>query len=408
MELLTNNEVEEVIKQLGYTKSFNWTLSEFSETLVGYLSEHLTLTVEVLTAKFKTERIKFFIKCLPRFDEWKTRYIKELSFFQKEYVMLNDLFRKIEQGTFKWRPRCLLVREDLFVFEDVTELGYQMPSTRSTFELNQLKACVISLAKFHAQSYIFEEKRSKELNRPYRISDEYSEYLKDPERCSSWRDAGRNAVIDYLKVYSKQKDNPKFISNIESVITTLYDMALSLMKPSSKYRNTVVHRDLWANNIFLKKDCDGNINAMFVDFQTVIYCSPMLDLSSLLYFNTNRVERASHTGALLDFYYEKLSEELSAAHINVSTIMDRMTFNECYKDSVIFAIIQASLIVPIVVIQSKTRDDILREPDSSHRFYEVSRSKEFIAIALQDDYYRYRVTDLFEEIVDRYIVQPDE
>ncbi|CAH0751430.1 unnamed protein product [Diatraea saccharalis] len=404
MDLLTKNEVENIIKQLGYRNVISWSVTEFSDMLIGYLGEHLTLLIDVLIDDVTTKKLKCFIKCMPRFDEWKSRYIKELTFFQKEYVMLNDLFKRFEQGTDKWRPTCLLIKEDLFVFEDVTVLGYKMPDNRNTLALNEIRACVIKLAKFHSQSYIFEEKRSKEINRTYRIWDEYSEYLRVPERGTSWRNAGRNGVIDFLKAFSKHKHNEIFINNIESIVTKLYDDALALMQPSSKYRNTVIHRDLWTNNIFLKKECDGNIHAMFVDFQTVIYCSPMLDLSSLIYFNTDRDVRENNTDELVDLYYESLSKELSASSINVNEIIDRKTLKECYEESVVYGLTQATLMVPIVSMTATRRHEIFCQPDKLYRVNEVSRSKEFIETALKDDHYRYRVTDLCEEIVDRYIL----
>jgi hypothetical protein len=305
--------------------------------------------------------------------------------------------------THQWRPSLLFAREDLFVFEDVNELGYKMPDTRSTLTLDELKACVITLANFHAQSYIFEENRSKELNRSYRIWEEYGDYLTEPKRTLLWRNAGRTAIIEAMKVYSKEKSNPKFISSVDSVVTALFDKAHSLMAPSSVYRNVVVHRDLWTNNILLKEINDGTIHALFVDFQTVLYSPPMLDLSSLMYFNTIRSVRDIHIDEILNLYYDTLSKILKLSNMNIDTIMDRKSMSECYEESIAFGLTQAALIIPITTIDVTTKEQVFCDPETSSRINEVSRSAEFIEIAKNDDLYRDRLVDIIEEIVDRYV-----
>lgn len=121
-----------------------------------------------------------------------------------------------------------------------------MPYYKETMTFNTLKATVKSVARFHAQSYIYEEKRSNELGKPYRIWDDHGKNLQEPDLSKVWRDVGRNAVIDYLKVFSKHKSKPDFIQKLDEVIPKLFEKAMDLMKPNEKHRNVVVHRDLWS------------------------------------------------------------------------------------------------------------------------------------------------------------------
>lgn len=242
-----------------------------------------------------------------------------------------------------------------------------MPHHQDTMTFEELKASVETLARFHAQSYLYEERKSSQLGRPYRIWEHYSDYLQEPNRGLDWRDTGRNAFIDYLKVFSKYKSKPNFNQYVESILPTLFDTAMDLMKPSSEYRNVVVHRDLWTNNIFLKKEQNSSCHALFVDFQTVIYSSPMLDLSSLIYFNTRRGDRDEWTDELMDVYYTVLSEELHAEGIDVKHIFDRETLVEAYKKSIVFALTQAALITPIIAMSKEKREEIFCDPESSKR-----------------------------------------
>ncbi|XP_047991481.1 uncharacterized protein LOC125230385 [Leguminivora glycinivorella] len=208
MKLINHEEVNTLIKQYGKYKVLDFTISKYSDNLIGYLGEHLKLTVTVEANGVQSD-YKFFVKCMPK-EQWLADFLTKSNFFLKEYVMLSDLFVKFDQyGGSKWRPKSLLIRKDLFVFEDIKELGYQMFHQQGVLNYEEMKAVVKTLAKFHAQSFIYEEKMSRELQRPYRIWEDFSEHLKETEELK-WRNTGRNAVIDFLKVNSKRKSETNF------------------------------------------------------------------------------------------------------------------------------------------------------------------------------------------------------
>ncbi|XP_068633400.1 uncharacterized protein [Battus philenor] len=404
MDLLNLSEIQTIVNQYEFSKVVAWNIEDYSDKLVGYLGDHLRLRIRLNRDGIDKE-LKLFIKCMPRNNKWKAQYIEELTFFRKEYVMLSKLFKNFQDGedTNRWRAKLLYIRQDLFVFEDVTEIGYVMPDYRLTMNYEQLSAVICTIAKFHAKSLIYEERKSKELNKTYRIWDEYSEYLTEPKKSQSWRDTGAKAVIDFLKVFSKYKSQTDYMKYVEVVIPMLYDCAANLMKPRTECRNVVIHRDLWANNIFLKKLDNEQYHSLIIDFQTVLYCSPMLDLSSVIYFNTSRSFRDLNTDKLLEVYYAILSDELKSVGIDVKNIIDKKTITKSYQQSIVFGITQAALIVPIIAMSDEARESSFENPESCEKVNTVSRSEEFIHLARNDEDYRKRVIELFDEISDRYI-----
>lgn len=78
-------------------KILNWSLANYADRLIGYLGDHLKLTVEIEDKNAKQE-LRYFVKCMPRFDHWKREYLKELLFFQKEFRMLSCLFSQFNHG----------------------------------------------------------------------------------------------------------------------------------------------------------------------------------------------------------------------------------------------------------------------------------------------------------------------
>ncbi|GBP65406.1 hypothetical protein EVAR_103288_1 [Eumeta japonica] len=305
------------------------------------------------------------------------------------------------QGGHKWRPKVLLLKEELFAFEDLNALGYKMP-LQYGMSLEETKAVVKAMASFHVQSIIYEEQMTRKLNKPYRIWDDYRQYLVEPSKGIHWRTAGSNAVIEYLKTYSKYKDNDGFAEVVHTVLPELYERSVEIMNPSTKYRNTVTHRDLWHNNIFLKHD-SGRVHAVIIDFQTVLYCPPMIDLSSFMYFNTRREFRERHLTVIVDYYIDIFLRQLKNHNLDNIVDIDRKLFLESYEESLIFGLTQASLIVPLVAMDEVTKTKLFLDPANARRISEVSRSNEIIQIAEEDARYRECLTELFDEIIERYV-----
>lgn len=105
MEFFNENDITSILNQCGIWKvnNLSWTVNDYSDKLVGYLGEHLSLTVYFETEN-NQRNMKFFIKCIPRFDEWKANYLRETMFFNKEYVMLSSLFKNFQDAVGKY-PR---------------------------------------------------------------------------------------------------------------------------------------------------------------------------------------------------------------------------------------------------------------------------------------------------------------
>lgn len=109
MEVLKEEEIKLVIQQYGLSKVLAWSIENYADELIGYLGDHLRLKIKAEAEGFQKD-IKLFVKCMPRFDKWLLDYLKESSFFKKEYVMLSDLFKQFggDEGKTKLQKFLLL------------------------------------------------------------------------------------------------------------------------------------------------------------------------------------------------------------------------------------------------------------------------------------------------------------
>lgn len=88
------------------------------------------------------------------------------------------------------------------------------------------------------------------------------------------------------------------------------------LDPDPTQFNTLVHGDLWINNLLLQYDDDTLAentplkNIMFIDFQYSCWTSPAIDLH--YFFNSSLQEdvRSNHIDELVEFYHRELTTRL--------------------------------------------------------------------------------------------------
>ncbi|CAH2009225.1 unnamed protein product [Acanthoscelides obtectus] len=93
--------------------------------------------------------------------------------------------------------------------------------------------------------------------------------------------------------------------------------------PGSEPFNTLIHNDLWINNIMhIMKD--GNISEMkLIDFQMYRYNHPAKDLMHLLFTSVKYDVLKQHLDDLIDFYYDNLMSALLEMNCDISRFEKR-------------------------------------------------------------------------------------
>ncbi|KAK7866696.1 hypothetical protein R5R35_003237 [Gryllus longicercus] len=198
----------------------------------------------------------------------------------------------------------------VLVMENLKAQDFKL-GNRTSLDFEHFSLVLRSLGTFHAFSYYMKER--------------------DPEKF-------RNIVVKPIMETNYANKNKEFInvafnnselrvveafeaesSDCECNVARLRDMASR--KPFEKFMDFVrpqeplavlCHGDLLRNNVLFRYENGKPTEMKFIDFQTIRYASPAIDLSLLLCMNSTHELREKHFHELLKVYHTSLRKTLAA------------------------------------------------------------------------------------------------
>ncbi|KAJ8960788.1 hypothetical protein NQ318_020083 [Aromia moschata] len=281
-------------------------------------------------------------------------------------------------------PRCYLAREDKFmVLDNVSDEGFTVCDKHKFLDYDRVLVVLQSLAKLHASSIIYEEKRSSELGEHYRLTDDHEEEFEEsffndrPDFVNAKGvEASVKGVVKEIDIFGfphKLPSGKSFPEMAEKVCYKVYD----LVKPSKRFRNVLCHGDLWATNFLLKY----NINAQptsggckFVDFQCGRYAPPAQDVLSVLYLTTGRGFRGE---------------------VHVPGDRD---FMESCEEQKLFAIVQAAIYFPLILVGNDLVEAYFSDAELNEKALFEDRSYLVLAHMNKDESYTTRLKESIQDL----------
>nr|CAH7761782.1 unnamed protein product [Callosobruchus chinensis] len=371
----------------------------------GFLGKYYRLNIEVVV-KNEPKLLRFFIKTLPKGAKVLTE-MAELS-FRKEQFMYERFFPKLEDlGILTFTPKFYLCKlNEAIVLEDLSEKGYRANATRSFLDYDSICSALKQLARLHASTIIFEERRSKEHGRMFRMDDDYKDYLFDVafSRTGPTANLFDTAITTQAQVAVRFPDIPKkmSMSEFQTRIIQNGQRMYEITKKSTKYRNVICQGDMWPPNIMLKRNQEG-VECYLVDYQLTRYCPLMFELSFFLYICTRKHLRRNHMKEFLDRYYQEFAEVLKSCQIEVSEVYTYDQFLESYYDitpttiSKALSYLQIGLLPPerlSLLRQDFKEFDYVLKVDRVG-FYEKHD-------VFKDDVFRNTLRELYEDLYDSF------
>ncbi|XP_077293044.1 uncharacterized protein LOC143916044 [Arctopsyche grandis] len=367
-----------------------------SDELIGYLGEYQKVAVAIkLNGEDKI--MNLFIK-----SKKKDKELDELKFFYREFNTYNKIFSQYthREDDDAFLSKYLLATKESLFFEDMCVKGFRMTDPRESLDDVHCLAALKQIGKLHAESLILEERKSIENKRPYRLEEEYDDFLnKYGYIYEGWYCHGVNAGLEAAKLSQnmpKNVDFPLFAKRWHE----FFKNTLELFKPSKTSRNVICHRDLWSNNLMFRYDENGKLaQCIIVDFQSTGCTIPAGDVMSFIYLNVNDERRHDNLEKYLQGYYNSLGNELKQNGFDVEKLIPWEEFRtscETYKS---LAMVQCVILQQLGLIDGKQAKNIFKNPEDSYRLMYISRSDLIVKLITTDPIYKKSFMFTIDELI---------
>ncbi|KZC13939.1 PREDICTED: uncharacterized protein LOC107192038 [Dufourea novaeangliae] len=201
-------------------------------------------------------------------------------------------------------PRCYLADlgrygRAVFVLEDLEAVGYTQAD--GELDVDQLKLCVEVLGKFHGRGLrlkatepdIFREYKAKMLE-VILTEESIDRFEKKSSRLIDIVEAMQDTELTE-KVKRKLSTSP--METVKRSVSEVNEVS------------TICHGHFSHDNLLFKYQNGKPIDAKVIDWQTMRYCSPAVDLGPILLYNTSDETGPTELQATLTVYVEAVRSE---------------------------------------------------------------------------------------------------
>lgn len=307
-----------------------------------------------------------------------------------------------------WSASLITALPEAMVFDDLNAKGYQTRDKFERFDEEHTLQALNTLARFHASSIIYEERKSKSLMRKYRINEEFENYLNRGgyKISDAWYYQCMTGALEAVKRYSKYNKDIQVMNKLDKRWREVWQAALKL-SDSSNQRCVICHRDLWNNNIlFHYKDVSNSEpdDCVLVDFQAVRYQEPAGDIMLLLYCNLDPIYRENEMYFFLNHYYEELQRTLFEKGIKIIDVLSKEMFLTSAKEQRLWGLVISACLIPQFWLDDNLITKIFGNTENFNEILSKNKGAFIIKMMETNEDYKNNVISVFDEIVRRYCV----
>ncbi|OAD52630.1 hypothetical protein WN48_00650 [Eufriesea mexicana] len=282
-------------------------------------SEIYRVTVVV---RFSGESRSFplLLKLLPKEG---SEHVSPTAFgaFQNEEMFYSKM--TLKYGT-DFIPKCYLsdlgrYGRSVIVLEDLEEAGYTQVG--SELDEDHLKLCVQVLAKFHARGLRLRA-TEPQIFREFEANLVEIALTEDAMRHYEKRSTRLLDILEVMTNYAdfaeeiKRKINNNLMEMVKSIATEVNEVS------------TICHGHFSHDNLLFKYQNGKPIDAKVIDWQTMRYCSPAVDLGPILLYNVTHENGPLKVQEILTLYIDTVRSEypeVSEKHLR-KDIVDKFLF----------------------------------------------------------------------------------
>ncbi|KAK7866698.1 hypothetical protein R5R35_003239 [Gryllus longicercus] len=284
-------EIDLLVNKKGENKNLSFLLKLTSES-------------EVVLSRWQSDKqffneIHFYSIVIPLFSSYTT--------IQQIKSKLENLFPKCYDTYYNKDENTQSFQDAVLVMENLKCRNFKL-GNRTSLDLDHFLIAFRSLGLFHAFSYFLKERDSEAFEnvvvKPIRETN-YSP--QNEEIMNIIFKVSENRVIDALAA----EGDPRVSRLREVAARKPFDLMSGIAKPEEPLA-VLCHGDFLRNNVLFRYEDGKPVEMKFIDFQTIRYASPAIDLSLLLCMNSTHELREQHFHELLKVYHTSLRKTLAA------------------------------------------------------------------------------------------------
>ncbi|KAM8716796.1 hypothetical protein ACLKA7_003634 [Drosophila subpalustris] len=340
LELFTTEECEKILKTVLQDENKTGTLKEFKIVpaieQTGFLGEyyHLILSYQLENESEESSK-RLFVKSVVYQNADESFRDEKTMILKKEAMLYETLINELKLfSQHLWCAKCYFTRHDLFVMQNIEDLGYvSLPSETSFLSEGQLRPIFKALATLHASSVAFE--RSHRVT----IGVKFREWLDEKSINADvpWCTTGINAILAVAATHPLVRDDAAAQEYIKNELPRTLDRVYYIVNSSAVHRNVFLHRDAWSANVFYHKDRPEDVGCVLVDFQLCRYAPPAVDFLMASYMNVEPKDRKEMQQRNISYYHDNLVSELKAMGIDPEKEqLSRSDFERSLEDLELF------------------------------------------------------------------------
>lgn len=366
----------------------------------GFLGEYLKVKMTIKRNNFE-EAFDFFAKYLPTRNETVQKIalnaFKKENFVYKEFIPLLKKFGIKELANFA--PKCFLsIKNDVIILEEMNSLGYKFSDIMVSRNYDWIVMVVKQLSRFHSCSMILDKKLSEQSGGETRVGDSFKDYLYEINFDKDTEDGqmmyfGARLISGYFVEKLSEICTGMTVEEFKVKAKIEAENAFENEKRSDRFYNVICHGDLWSGNIL----SNSQMGCVFVDYQMIKYCPPVVDLLFVIYMNSDRGVRLKYLKDFTEIYFNELKHNLNRYNVNIDDVFNQNEFHVTVDYFKSTAIVQALAYSQLMLIPR----DVLHKLDSDEKtakdFYFRDR-REVHETAWNHQPFKTRITGLIEDL----------
>ncbi|XP_061390617.1 uncharacterized protein LOC133325934 [Musca vetustissima] len=267
----------------------------------------------------------------------------------------NDIFKgfpKYYGSRISLNPEAEKVdRDAVLLQENLQTSGYKAGNRHVPFNLQQTKCILLELAKYHALPIALRLKKPEYFDKYIRPYFRRFNMNNMPEEVKQQMDG------DLIKEISLATNNNENYINRFKELMEEYDEFLTQPDAEDDLYTTIVHCDLWINNLMLKYDENGFPEKVkFVDFQIAQYESLAHDIIFFLFSSVEVPVLEQHMDEFLIMYYNAFIECLKSLNVETDKYSLLGFMKEIHRGAPI-EICHATFMTKIILADNSTLPD---------------------------------------------------